>query len=467
MTELRRFGLLDALLFLAVVLGAGGTRAWYVAVCADNARSSGPLHVQDELPPEQWQLIRNLQENGSFVCRAPLADDEEVTAHTSPGYPWLFAQLSRAFQDTLTAQHLMRWVQCGLGALTAGLYFLFARRAFRSLAAATLAGILCALHPFWVVNTAEINDGVLATFLLAVSLFLGARGGQTGGAFTSLLYGLTLAGLALVRAALLPFAIVALLWYLARSRTVQRGWLCGFLALLGFINGLAPWMLRNVQTFGDVFPIVDSTYLHLWVGNNSTGFGGPETERDMRQALAPSLSRDGRSESSETELAELKKLAELPQKERYQQLGRLAVEEVRANPARALHRRRNAGVLFFVGRDVPWEATAPTPLVRSFTVALWSALLAMLLLGVIGWRWTYGWRFTAMPAALAVLWIPLPYLLGHAEALSGPRLPLDGVFLCYAAFVLTCLNPNVGLALLRGAPPEGHEREEIKPARLP
>jgi hypothetical protein len=48
--------------------------------------------------------------------------------------------------------------------------------------------------------------------------------------------------------------------------------------------------------------------------------------------------------------------------------------------------------------------------------------------------------------------VPLPYLLGHAEALSGPRLPLDGVLLCYAAFVLVALVPGQGRDLLAGPP---------------
>jgi hypothetical protein len=62
-----------------------------------------------------------------------------------------------------------------------------------------------------------------------------------------------------------------------------------------------------------------------------------------------------------------------------------------------------------------------------------------------------------MPASLAMVWIPLPYLLGHAEALQGPRLPLDGVLLCYAAFVLACIVPTTASFLLAGAPTdEGH-----------
>jgi hypothetical protein len=51
-----------------------------------------------------------------------------------------------------------------------------------------------------------------------------------------------------------------------------------------------------------------------------------------------------------------------------------------------------------------------------------------------------------------VIWIPLPYILCHAADLSGPRLPLDGVLLCYSAFALLCLVPGIGGWLLRGAP---------------
>ena len=48
---------------------------------------------------------------------------------------------------------------------------------FRNTIIAALTGVLCAIHPVWVLNTAEPNDGVLATFLLGLCLFLGARGG--------------------------------------------------------------------------------------------------------------------------------------------------------------------------------------------------------------------------------------------------------------------------------------------------
>jgi hypothetical protein len=71
------------------------------------------------------------------------------------------------------------------------------------------------------------------------------------------------------------------------------------------------------------------------------------------------------------------------------------------------------------------------------------SLLVMIVLGLLGWRFSFGWRKEARLAALAAIWVPLPYLLTHAAYLSGPRLPLDGVLLCFAAFALACCLPGM------------------------
>src|SRR5262249_41175347 len=188
-------------------------------------------------------------------------------------------------------------------------------RAFRNRLVATLAGLLCALHPFWVLDTAALADGTTATFLLALVLFFGARANQTSGPFSSLLYGLALAALALVRAALLPFAFVALAWFLLRSRTLTRGWLCALLAFLGFLNGLAPWTFRNWQLSSEPLPIVDSTYYHLWIGNNPHATGGPESDEALRDAPTD-------------ELAKL-----LLARDRYDRLGEIVRQEIHDHPA--------------------------------------------------------------------------------------------------------------------------------------
>jgi hypothetical protein len=473
MTDPRRFRLADLIPFLLVLATAAGARVGYLLTEANNAASDGPFLVQDppaELPlpsgtsmrgqtriTEQDALIHNMtKENRWFGSLAPLALREERTAHIAPGYPWLVSELERLIpEDSWPTDQVVRWLQCLLGTLTAGLYYLLARRAFPGRLVAILTGLLCALHPFWIVNTANVNDGVLASFLLGTALWLGIRASQVEGAGTCFLFGLALAGLALVRAALLPFSIGAVLWFLRRTRRAPGGWQYGLVAVLGLLLGLAPWTVRNVQVFGDIFPIVDSTYLHLWIGNNSRATGGPLSEAEQQAALLAT-----------PELAQ--RLAEpgLSQPARYRLLGEEVVKEIKNNPAGTVQRRLWAGLCFFFGEDWLKDAgedwfqhkrlwrpgagagTAPTE-GPSYPGLLLASLFLMLFLGVLGWRWTYAWRKEAALLALAIMWVPLPYILSHAEGLSGPRLPLDGVLLCYSGFVLACLVPSVAKALLR------------------
>ena len=310
-------------------------------------------------------------------------------------------------------------------------------------------------YPFWVIDTAEVNDGVLASFMLALCLALGARGIQTSGPFTSLLYGLALAGLALLRAATLPFAFIALVWYLYRSRLESRGWLCALLAFLGFANGLAPWAVRNYQVFHQPIPIVDSAWLHLWIGNNPQATGGPPTEAMWFSDTAKKLQDQDIKD----------------QPRRYDRLARDAWEEIKSEPVKTIQRRVQAWSDFWVGAHFftdpqhglaevrpTDEAEGQKPPPPNTELILYLSLFGMLLLALLGWRWTYGWRKDAMPSSLALFWIPLPYVLGHAEALHGPRLPLDGILLCYAAFALCCLVPGLSGYLLEARKPARRSR---------
>jgi hypothetical protein len=453
-----RFGLHDALLLFVVLAVASTSRAGYLLTCADDPHQPPPLAVQDantattlnrsaDTPPTDHDLlVDNLRDYRWYGSRAPLADLEEKTAHISPGYPWLIGWLAAWQKDADVTIWTVRWTQCVLGILTAGLYFLFARLLFSSQFVGFLAGLLTAIHPFWIANIGEMQDGVLASFLLAVCLLLGTAAGQRGRPAASLVYGAALAGLALVRAAMLPFAFVACLWFLLRCRTLSRGWLCALLAFLGFANGLTPWMVRNVMVFGDVLPITDSIYLHLWMGNNKKAGGGPQDQLTLESSLPADRLQALRGEAN--------------QARRYGMLGQDVLDSVQTDSAGTLERRLRSALCFLFGQA--WlenytlsrddaKGALPVRVQENWRLALRCALLAMLVLGLLGWRWVYGWKREANLASLALLWIPLPYLLGHAERFSGPRLPLDGVLLCFAAFGLVWMVPPVARLVLTPA----------------
>jgi hypothetical protein len=463
MADERRFSAQDVLLLVLVVLAAASARAGYLLIWADQGRQTGPLVVQgaelltdlpagtemlgQKPPSETAALAHNVKEYGWYGSLAPFATAEEQTAHTAPGYPWLIALVAR-FVPAENLGLTLRWTQAGLGSLAAGFYFLFALRAFRSRLVATLAGAFTALWPFAIINVAEIADGTLTSFLLAFALFLGAKGIQTGGPVASLLYGLALAGMALVRATLLPFSFVALAWFLLRSRAESRGWLCALLAFLGFANGLGPWTVRNYTLFNEPVPVCDSAWLHLWIGNNPHATGGPMTR--AMEADAPTA-----------ELAEIKS-----QPRRYAKLGNYVQQEMHEHPVETIQRRIWAGLYFLLGErffkdgkladETSSDAPAATPLVLN------ASIFALYLLAFLGWRWSAVRRRQSMPASLAVIWLPLPYLLTHAEALRGPCLPLDGVLLCFAAFALVGMIPLVGDEV-RDPESERADRDEPQP----
>ena len=443
-------------LALALIISVSfGLRVGYLNRCTENGWKDTPIEVQGSgrashhpegtaffaktSPSVQDNVIANMADHRWFGCLAPLGDEEELTTHLAPGYPWVYGWVASWAESP---HMLMRWGQCILSGLTPIGCFFFARRAFRSNVAGLVAGILAAVHPFWIVNAAELNDGAVATFFLAVALALGSRGSQTGGPFTALLFGAALGCLTLVRASFLPFALLAIVWLLWECRRFSFGWLACFLALFGFINVLAPWTIRNYQVTGQPVPIVNSLYLHLWIGNNPHANGSHLDERTMRKALD-----DARLDAV---------LAEPDQTRRYQMLADDVLEEIQDRPKATLVRRFEASIIYLLGerwlrqrefarvaKDPDVLASVPDWLVGELELILHAALALLLVLSFLGWRWSHAWRRETRIATLAMLLLPLPFMLSHGEAMSGPRLPLDAVLICFAAYGLVGWMPIV------------------------
>src|SRR5262249_19639692 len=158
-------------------------------------------------------------------------------------------------------------------------------------------------------------------------------------------------------------------------------------------------------------PLVDSTYYHLWVGNNRDATGGPLADETLKKNAPADKLRDEKS-----------------QPRRYAQLGAEVVAEVQRDPAATLQRRVWAWLDFWFGERFlrtgsladRGDGAMPDWLGSAYPAALLGWLTALFFFGLLGWRWTFGWRRESMPSALALIWVPLPYVLGHAEALHGP-----------------------------------------------
>jgi hypothetical protein len=436
-------GLVGLLACVVVVAVAAVTRVGYVMGFCDGGslpakfmvQGPGPrpdlppgMKLRNQYPPSELdELVDNLQQHRWFGSLAPLSNVEERTAHVAPGYGWIVSWSP----DDAT----LRRVQVGLGVLTVLFLFLYAWIAFASRTAAFLVGFLAAVDPFAIVNVGEIGDGTVTTFLLAASLLLGLHAARSANPVTSLAFGLCLAGLSLMRAACLPFSFLALGWFLLRCRTLRMGWFAGLLALLGFGNGLAPWIVRNAQAFQQPAPIVDSAWLDVWIGVMPGATGDASDEKTLRDSLRPER------------LKEL--LDETNQAKRYDRLSHDVGQRVLRHPNEVLRGRVAVAIRFLFGDAIAAdgrlvalnpEGASAFMIHRDVETAAAIFLFAVLVLALIGWRTSAGEDCGL--AVLALVLLPIPYLLSHAEKLSGPRLQWDAVLVIFAGHAISCCFPR-------------------------
>src|SRR5437773_1362457 len=141
MNDSRRFGGVEYSLLLLVLVAAGGARGWYVGTCAQNGTNAGPLQVQDATAGGWTDLVENLSRDAGFAVHEDGPETPTRVANPAPLYPLALSAVRRVTPDKASMEQWARWLQCGLGAATPGLLFLFARRAFQSNVVALLAGL--------------------------------------------------------------------------------------------------------------------------------------------------------------------------------------------------------------------------------------------------------------------------------------------------------------------------------------
>ncbi len=199
-------------------------------------------------------------------------DAGPTTLMQSPIYPWFLSLIYRAFGPALAA---VRIVQALLGTASCGLVMLAARGAFRSHAAALLAGLAAALYAPLIFYEGILLPATLVVFLNALFAAI-LLGGERPGARRLVAGGAALGAAAAANPPtllLVPFALLHV--YFAGSAGApqpplpKRYVLKGALALsLGVAAAVAPLTARNALRTGEFIPLTAGAGINFYHGCN-------------------------------------------------------------------------------------------------------------------------------------------------------------------------------------------------------
>jgi len=231
------------------------------------------------------------------------------TAWEPPLYPYLIAGVFKIAGVYSAASALVLLSLNSLfSALTCIPLFLIARRCFNEKVAVGTAWLWALLPSVMYWCTRWVWETSLAALILAVIFWLTLQLEEVQGTKPWIAFGLLWGVAALTNTSLLSFLPVSGLWAWYRRRKLEKPSLTGVaLASLFFIASIAPWLVRNYETF-DRFIFIRSNFgAELRLGN------GPFADGVWMQWLHPSQN-----------IVELR---------RYQQLGELEYVATRKREA--------------------------------------------------------------------------------------------------------------------------------------
>jgi len=198
--------------------------------------------------------------------------------------------------------------------------------------AALCAGVLAALHPFFIGGVTDIRSEPLFMMLLLAAMLLVLRDRPA------------LAGIALGLAALTrPTALLCIplfaLFVALRTRALQRGALLVLTALLA----LAPWMARNYLRFHEVIPVNDAAGFNIWRGTRPDLLAAIETH-DPKQFAIRSQRFESQTVSEAAKLVDAR--ASTPAA-RDREWRRMAIENLRRDRSFAIKVTLKKAALFW------------------------------------------------------------------------------------------------------------------------
>lgn len=231
---------------------------------------SQPARVAIHIVPgyETGQIARSIAEGHGFS--SPLGVDSGPTAWITPVYPYILAGIFKVFGIyARSTEIIIKILNCLFAALACFPLYALGRRLF-SPGAGAAAAWCWALHSGSIFYSVVWTwDTSLSALLLTLLLWATYALDDTDRPSRWAGYGGLWAFGALTNAAILS-VFPGLLGY-AAYRARQRGasWLrLGTMALLVFVAGVSPWLIRNQLVFHKALLFRSNFGLELWLGNN-------------------------------------------------------------------------------------------------------------------------------------------------------------------------------------------------------
>jgi 4-amino-4-deoxy-L-arabinose transferase-like glycosyltransferase len=346
-----------------------------------------------------------------FADTGPTAVLAPVYAYLLAGVFWLLGANTPASVVTALAINSL------FSALTCIPVFLLARRCF-NLRAAKWAGWGWAFSPYGIYYGADWAwSTCLVTLLLAILFLWALRLEESGRVWDWVGFGALGGVAALTEPVVLSVVPLLGLWTCWRRMRKRQSWALPMtLAALGALAVMAPWFVRNYQTFHQFIPIRSGFGLELYIGNSADSLHWAD------RTLHPN--------HSDAELEE------------YEQQGELAYMAHKAQQAKQYIRSHPGQYVYRVGRRVVYIWTGFWSFDRAYLAEepldvpniFLSTTMTVLALG--GLRRLYR-KDAGLATRFAIVFVffPLVYYFSHPETYYFR--PVDPLIVLLAAYFVT------------------------------
>lgn len=246
---IERHALSMGVLLYAMALGL---RLWHWFTFRDTLLARVFLMDEAYYHEEAWNLVRGIPHQGDSYFMNPL-------------YPMFLSLLMRAFGDAVARVYA---VQLALGALTAPLVFVVARRAMRGTGALCAGIVVATCAPLVFYESLLLVEWIVALGLMAAT-WLAVRAPSRGR--SALLGGACLGVASLARGSNLLLLPAFALWFGMRRGVGKAGWAQMARLLLGCVLVLSPLLIWNARHAEQPLLLTANAGFNLYLGN------GPES----------------------------------------------------------------------------------------------------------------------------------------------------------------------------------------------